>query len=115
MATEPSFVEHVQAQSGLGRELTAKKMFGEYALYLGGKVVALACDNQLYVKPTAEGRALLGEAVEAPPYPGAKPHLLIDEQLEDRALLQRLFEATAAALPLPRPKPAKKAARKAAR
>jgi hypothetical protein len=25
---------------------------GEYAIYCNGKVVALVCDNQLFVKPT---------------------------------------------------------------
>ncbi len=29
MATEQAFVEYIQAQSGLGRELSYKKMFGE--------------------------------------------------------------------------------------
>lgn len=104
MATKQDFVEHVQSQSGLGHELSFRKMFGEYALYLQGKVIALACDNQLYLKPTTQGRALLGKVSEHPPYPGAKPHLLIDEQLEDRDLLGRLFQVTADALPIPKPK-----------
>lgn len=55
MATHEDFVEHLRNQFGAG--LTSRKMFGEYALYLDGKVVALAFDNQLYVKPTGAGRA----------------------------------------------------------
>ena len=105
MATELSFVEHVQSQSGLGQALSYKKMFGEYALYLHGKVVAFACDNQLYLKPTEAGRALLGRVSEHPPYPGGKPHFRIDEQIDDRDLLRTAFEATARALPMPKPKP----------
>ena len=105
MATERGFVEHLQSQSGLGAALSFRKMFGEYALYLHGKVVAFACDNQLYLKPTAPGRALLGTVCEEPPYPGGKNWFLIDEQLEDRDLLGRLFRVTADALPLPLPKP----------
>ncbi len=104
MATDQGFVEHVQSQSGLGRELSFKKMFGEYALYFQGKVVAFACDNQLYLKPTEEGRAVLGKVAEGPPYPGAKLYFLLDEQLEDRALLNKAFRVTAQALPLPKPK-----------
>ena len=104
MATEQGFVEHLQSQSGLGPALSFRKMFGEYALYLQGKVVAFACDNQLYLKPTAPGRALIGKVSEQPPYPGGRPHFLIDEQLEDRELLGRLFTVTADALPLPQPK-----------
>ncbi len=111
MATEQAFVEYIQSQSGLEHRLTFKKMFGEYALYLHGKVVAFACDNQLYIKPTEEGRALLGKVSEHPPYRGAKLYFRIDEQMEDRELLRRILETTARALPPPKPKPPAKTAR----
>ena len=105
MATDRNFVEYIHSQSGLGSELSYKKMFGEYAIYLQGKVVAFACDNQLYVKPTDEGKNLLGKVSEHAPYPGGKPHFRIDDETEDRDLLRRLFQVTARALPLPKPKP----------
>ena len=104
MATEEHFVDYIQAQSGLGSALTYRKMFGEYSLYLHGKVVAFACDNQLFVKPTEAGKALLGKVSEHPPFPGAKAYFRIDDETEDRELLRALFEVTAKALPLPRPK-----------
>mgnify|MGYP005609792673 CR=1 FL=1 len=66
--------------------LTSRKMFGEYALYLDGKVVALVCDNQFFLKPTDAGKALLDRVKEAPPYPGAKPYYLVDAQLERRGV-----------------------------
>ena len=91
----------------MARELTYKRMFGEYALYLNGKVVAFVCDNQLYVKPTTEGRNVLGTVSEHSPFPVAKPHFRIDDELENRELLQRLLRATANALPMQKPKPAK--------
>ena len=50
-------------------------MFGEHAIHRGDKVVALACDDRLFVRRTAAGRAFVGDAVEAPAYPGAKPTL----------------------------------------
>ena len=59
-----------------GAPVSARKMFGEYCLYCDGKPVALVCDDQLFLKPTTAGRALLaavGDVVEAPPYPGARP------------------------------------------
>ena len=31
-------------------------MFGEYGVYVDGKMIGLICDDQLYVKPTASGR-----------------------------------------------------------
>jgi TfoX/Sxy family transcriptional regulator of competence genes len=114
VATDQSFVEYVQSQSGLSHHLTFKKMFGEYALYLHGKVVAFACDNQLYLKPTEEGRAVLGKVSEHPPYPGAKPYFRIDEQLEDHERLRAAFEATAHALPMPKQESAAKRQVKAA-
>lgn len=103
MASDQAFVEYVCDQLSAGR-VTSRKMFGEYALYYDQKVVALICDNQLFVKPTAAGRAVVGAVAEAPPYKGAKPHLLIDEQLDDYELLLRLFAATAHELPAPKPK-----------
>jgi DNA transformation protein and related proteins len=108
MATDSAFAQHVCDQlSDLG-EVSCRKMFGEYALYLGDRVVALICDNQLFLKPTEAGRALLGAPAEAPPYPGAKPYFVLDEHLDDRQLLSATFSATAAALPAPRPKSGRK-------
>jgi TfoX/Sxy family transcriptional regulator of competence genes len=67
-------------------------------------VVGLLCDDQVFLKPTAGGRALLERVVEAPPYPGAHPYLLLGEELDDRALLAALLQRTAAELPEPKPK-----------
>lgn len=104
MATDEGYVAYVCEQAGLGAELTYRKMFGEYALYLHERVVALVCDNELFVKPTEPGRALLDEVIEAPPYPGAKPHWKIGDGVDDADMLQRLLLATARALPPPKPK-----------
>jgi len=88
-----------------------RKMFGEYALYCDGKVVALVCDNQVFVKPTEPGRALLGELGDvamAPPYPGAKLYFRIEAAIDDAEAFSALLRATAKALPPPKPKrPAK--------
>ncbi|MBS0321318.1 MAG: TfoX domain-containing protein, partial [Proteobacteria bacterium] len=56
------------------------------------------------LKPTAEGRAALGDVTEGFPYPGAKPHFHIDDVLDDRERLRRAFVVTAQALPLPKVK-----------
>lgn len=90
--------------SGLPR-VSARKMFGEYCLYLSGKPVGLVCDDQLYLKPTSAGRSRIGQATEATPYPGATPHLLITaDRWEDREWLSQLIQATDNELPLPKPK-----------
>ena len=104
MASDLAFVEFVADQLDGACEVSYRKMFGEYALYANGKVVALICDNQLFVKPTEAGRSFIEDLVEAPPYPGAKPAFLIEDRLEDRAWLTELIVRTEQALPKPMPK-----------
>jgi len=104
MASDLDFVEYVVDQMQDVDTLSYKKMFGEYAIYFKGKVVALICDNQLFVKPTAAGRAFIGDVVEAPPYPGARPSFLIGEEMEDADWLGQLIRITEKELPLPKPK-----------
>ena len=105
MATSQETMDFLLDQlSGLAG-VSAKKMFGEYCLYLAGKPVGLVCDDQLFLKPTGAGGALLRQPVEAPPYPGAKLHWLVTADLwEDRDWLCRLIVATDSELPLPKPK-----------
>ncbi len=104
MATDASYVDYVLGQLSSSGEVTLRRMFGEYALYLGGKTVALVCDNQCFLKRTPGSIAMLGDAATGSPYPGAKPHYVIDEQLEDRDLAIALLRAVAGDLPLPKAK-----------
>lgn len=111
MATEKSFVDYVTEVAGLGSRLTHRKMFGEYALYLDGKVVAFACDNSLYIKPSQAAASLAPDLPQGPPYPGAKDYPIADELLDDPGALRRLIEETASLMPLPKPKKAPAAKR----
>lgn len=104
MATEQAFVDYVVEQVALGDRLTTKKMFGEYAFYVGGKIVGLACDNSFLLKPSAAATELAPNLTQRPPYPSAKPCLVADELLDDSELLSRLILMTAALLPMPKPK-----------
>lgn len=108
MASDLNFVQFVIDQIEPARNISFRKMFGEYALYANGKVVALICDNQLFVKPTTAGRSFIGNVTEAPAYPGAKPSFLIEDQIEDRDWISKLIELTEHELPNPKPKKAKK-------
>ena len=108
MASDQEFVDFLVDQMGEAGDISFKKMFGEYALYCGGKVVALVCDNQLFVKPTEGGRTYIGVPVEAPPYPGAKNSFLIEDAFEDREWICELIRITTAELPAPKPKKPKK-------
>lgn len=104
MASSEEFVKFITEQLESAGRITCKKMFGEYAVYSGDKLVALVCDDQLFVKPTARGREFIGEVVEAPPYPGAKSSFLVEDRLEDREWLGELIRITAQELPAPKPK-----------
>ena len=104
MASEQRIVDHICEQAARAGLLTHRRMFGEFALYLDGKVVAFVCDNTLYVKPTDAGRALLGTVVEGQAYPNSKMYFRIGDEIEDRDLLSRLLRTTANALPVPKPK-----------
>ena len=114
MATDTDFADYVREQAAKAGDIALKKMFGEYAVYVDGVVVALACDNQLFLKATPATAAWLANAAMAAPYPGAKPHAVIDEWLDDPEALAALLRDTAKALPLPKPKAAKKAPTKKA-
>jgi DNA transformation protein len=108
MATERKTVDHLVDQMSKAGAVSAKPMFGEYGVYCDGKMVAIIGDGQLFIKPTSAGRVLAAGAEEVSPYPGAKPHLLIDaERWEDQDWMSDLVHATAAELPAPKPKPAK--------
>ncbi len=108
MASDLNFVEFVVEQIENAGVITYRKMFGEYALYCNGKVIALICNNQLFVKPTKAGKSFIGNIVEAPAYPGAKPSFLIEEQVEDREWMSNLIILTEKELPMPKPKKMKK-------
>jgi TfoX/Sxy family transcriptional regulator of competence genes len=111
MATQPRIVDFLLDQFGDAGGVTAKKMFGEYGLFLEGRMFAMICDDRLFFKPTPAGRALFTEIEEAAPYPGAKPCLVVPEEAwDDREWLAELARTTAMALPMPRNKPAKKKA-----
>jgi len=102
MGSNVGTVQFICDQSGLGKRLAYRKMFGEYALYLDGKVVALICDDQLFLKPTDEGLAYLGSVSTAPPFPGANGFFLLSSELDDPDRLGGALQATARALPEPR-------------
>ncbi len=88
-------------------------MFGGYCVYCDEKVVALVCDDIVYLKPSSAADALAGQLEPGPPYPGAKDFWILDERfLTSEDELRRLVQETANALPLPKKRkkgPAKKA------
>jgi TfoX/Sxy family transcriptional regulator of competence genes len=105
MGSSPVTLELILSKIGPEASLTARKMFGEYALYCDEKVVALIADDRLFVKASPVGGEFLGPEHEAPAYPGAKNSLLVPlDRLDDREWLTRFIVRTAEALPAAKPK-----------
>jgi TfoX/Sxy family transcriptional regulator of competence genes len=104
MPTSAATIAHILDTLADLPGLRAAKMFGEYGLYLDGKVVGLICDDTLYIKPTPNAHPLLPGIQMGPPYPGAKPHMVCNEVLDEPNLVLSVLRAVAADLPEPKPK-----------
>ena len=81
--------------------VSAKKMFGEYGLYLDGLMFALACDDRLFFKTKTMPDELVDRYFgnRRPAYPGARgTSELAADVLEDREQLILLMKAVLAGL-----------------
>lgn len=105
MSTSEATIQYILEQAAPAGNVRARKMFGEYALYCDEKVVALICDDQLFVKFTDPGRAYAdGLYREGFPYPGAKPAMNVSDKIDDGEFIAALVRLTANALPWPKQK-----------
>jgi TfoX/Sxy family transcriptional regulator of competence genes len=99
MATQKETVEFILNKLESPR-FNTRAMFGEYALYADGKVVALVCDETLFVKICPASHTLESVCEKDSPYPGAKPHYVIsEEQLTRLTALPDILFAVAKSLP----------------
>lgn len=99
MATSKDTIAFILERLGNNPRFVARAMFGEYALYADGKVVALVCGDTLYVKIAPASAALGGICETASPYPSAKPHYILDEEkLSSVESLPAILVAIAAAI-----------------
>jgi len=106
MTTSPSTVEHILDQMHSAGMVRARKMFGEYGIYCDDRFIGVVCADQLFIKPTQPGTALEPHLERSPPYKGAKTSLIVSaELLEDSDRLAAFVQATAKALPPPKPRP----------
>lgn len=108
MPCSDDYIQYVLEQIGPAGDISVRKMFGEYGLYMDGKVMGLICDNQVFLKKTGAGTDLLGEdAMEGYAYPGAKASFVF-ENLDDQDFVIEVLRATWEQLPYPKPKKNKK-------
>ena len=90
MSTRPEFVQYLLDQlEGLG-ELRARKMFGDYLIYLNDRPALLVCDGTPFAKPLP----CVAELLE-----GTKAHYVLDP--EDRNTLRRAAELVSQNSPPP--------------
>ena len=100
MATQKETIEFILGKLRDRSRFSARAMFGEYALYADGKVVALVCDDLLYVKILSASQGLERECEKGEPYPGAKSHYIVEEgQLSTMESLPAIFCAVAESIP----------------
>jgi TfoX/Sxy family transcriptional regulator of competence genes len=109
MATQKETIEFILGKLRHADRFSARAMFGEYALYADAKVVALICDDRLYVKILPASQKLESVCEKGEPYPGAKPHYVVDEgQLSTIDNLPAILFAIAKAVPAKKKKARKK-------
>lgn len=109
MATQKETVEFLLAKLRQPKRFSSRAMFGEYALYADGKVVALVCNDLLYVKILPASQELESLCEKGEPYPGARPHYIVEEtQLSTLPTLPRILCAIAESLPEKKKRTARK-------
>jgi DNA transformation protein and related proteins len=106
MTSSQSTIDFILDQLNTLGNVSVRKMFGDYALYYGGKVVGLVCENNLFIKITEPGKKFVGKFYqEGFAYKGAKVSMLIDgDRIEDDEWLCELVRITAENVDFPKKK-----------
>lgn len=103
MGSQKQTVEHL-IDTLAPLPLTSRKMFGEYALYLDAVVVALVCDDMLWVKPTPGVAEDLGDCPPGEPFPGARAYVNADSLLDEPDRAMDILRRIARERPPPKPR-----------
>lgn len=106
MATSKEYIEFVCEQLDGIENVTYKKMFGEYMVYVNAKPILLVCDNTVMVKKVPELASLMEDAPDGIPYEGAKVHYILD--IENRELVRDVIAVLEPITPLPKKRAKKK-------
>jgi len=105
MSTQKETIDFILEKLRRPKRFSARAMFGEYALCADGKTVALVCDDQLYVKIVPASAELEEICQKGEPYPGAKPHYIVEEdQLSRLEQLPALLFDIADSIPAKKPR-----------
>lgn len=107
MATSKEYIEFVCEQLDGIENVTYRKMFGEYMVYVSAKPLLIVCDNTVMVKKVPELADLMKDAPDGIPYEGAKVHYILD--IENRELVRSVIAVLEPITPLPKKRAKKKA------
>jgi len=102
MACDSEYADFVMSQlQGIG-VLRAKRMFGEYCIYVNEKPIILCCDNITYIPKHPAIDELMQGAECGFPFPGARERYIldVDHGSEARQVVSILEGVT----PFPKPK-----------
>ncbi len=100
MATSKEYIEFVCEQLDGIENVTYRKMFGEYMVYVNAKPLLIVCDNTVMVKKVPELADLMEGAPDGIPYEGAKVHYILD--IENRDKLNSVIGILEPITPLPK-------------
>lgn len=100
MASSEEYVNFVCSQiEGVG-VIRAKRMFGEWGIYVDEKMVMMVCDDISYVRQVTEIADLMRDAERGFPYPGSKEYYILDVDHRDHA--RQVVKVLAEVLPYPK-------------
>ncbi|PAF50934.1 hypothetical protein BKH43_03505 [Helicobacter sp. 13S00401-1] len=99
MASSLEYVEFVYGQIDSRWEVSFRKMFGEYMIYINQKPLLLVCDNTVYIKKLDSLKDIMKSADTGVPYKGAKECYILD--VENDEILEKAIEILEQQTPLP--------------
>ncbi|MEG2669740.1 MAG: transcriptional regulator [Oscillospiraceae bacterium] len=102
MATNQDYIEYICEQIADSYDVTYRKMFGEYMIYINSKPLLTVCDNIVYVKILDCIKDLMIDAEVGEPYKGAKPHYILD--VENREFAKQVIMVLEENTKPPKPK-----------
>ncbi len=102
MACSNDYIEFVCTQIERIGVVRARKMFGDYCIYIDEKPILLACDNIVYIKKHKAIEPLMQDAECGFPYDGAKEHYILD--IEHREQAETVIKTLLPHIPYPKSK-----------
>ena len=100
MPCSEEFIDLVYSQIKDTGTVRAKKMFGDWMIYVDEKPIVIACDNICFVKMLPAVRDIMADALTGYPYDGAKPHYILDIEHREKAV--EVIRALLPVIPYPK-------------